>query len=99
MNMDKAISVFTTMTNIDEDVYQFAGMRSGQAYMLKDKEGTVLIDTGMQGDFKKIKSQIEGSGLSVGDIHTNILTHWHADHCANAERGWGRYSLECSNFK
>ena len=74
------------MIEIDKDVYQFNRMKSGQIYLLQEEDGLTLIDTGMQGDFKKIKTQIGESGLSIESIDNIILTHCHSDHCANASK-------------
>jgi len=73
------------MIKIDENVYQFEGLKAGQSYLVKEN-GLTLIDTGFKGDFKKIENQIKELGFKMKDIKTIILTHCHSDHCANVNK-------------
>ena len=74
------------MTRIDEHVFQFDGLRSGQVYLVDEGDSNTLIDTGMPVDFKKLQSQLSEMGKSINDIDYIVLTHCHSDHCGNADR-------------
>jgi glyoxylase-like metal-dependent hydrolase (beta-lactamase superfamily II) len=49
-------------------------------YLLEDPDGLVLIDGGLPGHLPQLKSHLEGTGRSLGDIRAVLLTHAHPDH-------------------
>lgn len=58
------------------------------AYLLPDRDGHLLIDTGWNRDdaFQALERQINALGLAMRDIATIVLTHLHLDHCGLVER-------------
>ncbi|WP_320130311.1 MBL fold metallo-hydrolase [uncultured Sphaerochaeta sp.] len=50
-------------------------------YVLRSKEGTLLIDTGYSYDKKRFLSLCKKQGISCSDIDYVFLTHHHDDHC------------------
>lgn len=54
------------------------------AYLLADRDGAVLIDTGPPGSGLAIAAALDGLGLRREDLHTVVLTHFHDDHAGSA---------------
>jgi glyoxylase-like metal-dependent hydrolase (beta-lactamase superfamily II) len=55
-----------------------------KVFLIKSKDGFILIDTGLPNSEKKIISYINSIGKSVSDIKYIILTHSHMDHFGSA---------------
>lgn len=54
------------------------------AYLLANRSGAVLIDTGPPGSGPAIAAVLDGLGLRREDLHTVVLTHFHDDHAGSA---------------
>ena len=63
-------------------VHRVDGMR-GNCYLI-DRDGLVLIDTGLPRTSWKILSYVRNTlKRNTSDLHTIILTHYHMDHVGN----------------
>lgn len=49
-------------------------------FILVDKEGLFLIDTGLPSSVKLIQKAVSQAGRAVGDIHQVLMTHADGDH-------------------
>jgi len=49
-------------------------------YLLEDPDGLVLVDGGLPGHLGQLRSHLEDTGRSLGDIRAVLLTHAHPDH-------------------
>lgn len=58
------------------------GIHTGASYtwILRNKSGTILVDTGMDPDAKVIKAELQKMGTSPKDVRAILLTHGHKDH-------------------
>ena len=56
----------------------FASGSSGNSYLIKSEETTLLVDVGISG--KRIAEGMAGVGLDVADIDAILITHEHSDH-------------------
>lgn len=54
------------------------------AHLVVVDDGVVLVDTGLPGRADKIEQALQETRRKVGDVHTILLTHWHADHTGGA---------------
>jgi glyoxylase-like metal-dependent hydrolase (beta-lactamase superfamily II) len=53
-------------------------------YVLRDPEGTYIIDTGMGKDAKNVLASLSSAGVRVQDLKGILLTHQHPDHVGGA---------------
>ena len=67
-------------------IHRIPGVRGANAYLCLTDEGTVLIDTGMPGNEKKIIEYVRGIGLGPAQIQYIVLTHSDIDHSGSAAR-------------
>ena len=58
------------------------------AYLVRDREGYALIDSGMDipSCEEALEAHLAALGASVSAIHTIVVTHGHADHAGQAPR-------------
>jgi len=71
------------MLKITDHIYQISlGMVN--AFLIEDKNGLTLIDTGYKNSTDKIFNAIEKAGKNPHDIKQIILTHAHPDHSGSA---------------
>jgi hydroxyacylglutathione hydrolase len=54
------------------------------AYLVRAKEGFVLVDTGMAGQGPKLMAALAAAGCRKGDLRLVVLTHADRDHVGNA---------------
>ncbi|MCW4029110.1 MAG: MBL fold metallo-hydrolase [Candidatus Bathyarchaeota archaeon] len=54
-------------------------------YFIVNGEKITVIDTGTQGNAKKIVTELEKLGYHASDVSTIILTHFHMDHVGSAK--------------
>lgn len=64
---------------------------SANVLLIRDRDGACLVDVGCGREdvYLRLKDFVAGQGLTIGDIHTVVLTHAHPDHM-----GAMRYLLE-----
>jgi glyoxylase-like metal-dependent hydrolase (beta-lactamase superfamily II) len=54
-------------------------------YLVINSEGLLVVDTGTQGNAKKIVEYIQEIGYQPKEVSTIILTHFHMDHTGSAK--------------
>lgn len=64
------------------------GLGHVNCYAIVDKDGAALVDPGLPGPgtWRALKKRLKSAGLRVGNVHTVIVTHSHADHFGGAVR-------------
>ncbi|MYW70214.1 MBL fold metallo-hydrolase [Streptomyces sp. SID8379] len=60
------------MDRLGDDVVNF--------YLVEETGGLVLVDAGLPAHLKQLRAHLAGSGRSLRDIRTVLLTHGHPDH-------------------
>jgi hydroxyacylglutathione hydrolase len=65
-------------------IHRIDGIRGAHAYLVIGEDETLVIDTGMPGNAKKIAAYIERLGKNLSDIKFIILTHADIDHIGSA---------------
>ncbi|MDF5757745.1 MBL fold metallo-hydrolase [Spongiactinospora sp. TRM90649] len=50
------------------------------AYLVRDDDGLILIDSGLPGRADTIERAVSGTGHRPDDLHTVLVTHRHGDH-------------------
>src|SRR5438067_2181479 len=53
-------------------------------YVIVEREGLTLIDTGMPRSERKIGAYVRGIGRELGEVRRIVLTHQHVDHVGGA---------------
>lgn len=71
------------MREIADGVFEI-GIRFVNAHLVVVDDGVVLVDTGLPGRSATIERALTEAGKAIGDVHTILVTHWHADHTGNA---------------
>jgi glyoxylase-like metal-dependent hydrolase (beta-lactamase superfamily II) len=66
-------------------IFQVLSRRSN-SYFITAGEKNLLIDTGKEKSYKKLRQNIESLELTDKKIHFLILTHTHFDHCQSAKK-------------
>ena len=56
------------------------GSRIVNAYLIPEKDGYVLIDTGYEDGFKNFSKKLSNAGIDPHKISYVFLTHAHDDH-------------------
>jgi len=64
------------------------------AYLIKAKDGFVLIDTGLPNQWAELESKLDAAGCSTDKLKLIILTHGDWDHSGNASRLRGKYNVK-----
>lgn len=67
-------------------IHLIGGLGPAAAYVIETTDGLVLIDTGLDDDGHRLKSEVLRLGLDFKRLRAIFLTHVHGDHCAGAER-------------
>ncbi|HBE80948.1 MAG TPA: hypothetical protein DDW65_24640 [Firmicutes bacterium] len=65
-------------------VYLLEGIKGANCYLIADKEGAYLIDTGMPGNADRIIQEIRSIGHKPEEIRDILLTHPDIDHAGSA---------------
>jgi glyoxylase-like metal-dependent hydrolase (beta-lactamase superfamily II) len=68
------------MKKLLKDVYVIEGIGEANVFLLKSRDGFVLIDSGIFKRTHLLITQIEENGFPVSELKTIILTHCHCDH-------------------
>jgi glyoxylase-like metal-dependent hydrolase (beta-lactamase superfamily II) len=69
---------------ITPEIYQIENIRGANSYLVMNKDGILLIDTGLPGNGEKIIKYVEGLGKKSEDVKYIILTHADPDHSGSA---------------
>ncbi len=72
-------------TKIAPGIYLLGGLSPSAAYVVDTSDGLVLIDSGLDGDAARVKSQMAELGLDWKRLRAIFLTHAHGDHSGGAE--------------
>ena len=62
-----------------------SNMAHCNVYLVINKDGLIVIDTGTKGNADKIAQYIEKLGRQPNEVSTIILTHYHMDHAGSAK--------------
>lgn len=62
-----------------------SNMAHSNVYLVINKDGLIVIDTGTKGNADKIAEYIEKIGRQPNEVSTIILTHYHMDHAGSAK--------------
>jgi len=65
-------------------IHRIDGVRGANAYLVVDEGGTIIIDTGMPGNAKRIAAYVQVLRKSPADVRFIILTHADLDHSGSA---------------
>lgn len=55
-------------------------------YLIEISGGVVLVDAGVPGDWRLLRSTLRARGRTLDDVQAVLVTHAHADHTGFAER-------------
>jgi glyoxylase-like metal-dependent hydrolase (beta-lactamase superfamily II) len=66
-------------------IYLLGGLSPSVAYVVETAQGLVLIDSGLDGEAKLLRSQMAELGLDWKRVRAVLLTHAHGDHSGGAE--------------
>jgi len=64
------------------------------AFLVKQKNGFILIDTGMPKDWEILEKQLISTGCLPDKLKLVILTHGDMDHIGNAKRLQDKYGVK-----
>ena len=58
------------------------------AFLIRDRDGYTLLDCGADADesWDALARQLADLRVPFGALHTIVVTHWHPDHCGQANR-------------
>lgn len=68
-------------------------------YLINNREGFILIDTGMPGTKEKLEEELEKAGCVQGALKLIIITHGDIDHIGNAAYLRSKYGVEIAMHK
>ncbi len=68
------------MKQVVPGVYNFTGLMIGRVYMVEDRDGLTLIDTGMGFAPDRIIKQLREAGHRPSEVKRILITHAHTDH-------------------
>jgi glyoxylase-like metal-dependent hydrolase (beta-lactamase superfamily II) len=67
------------MKPIHPDVFPIVGIASN-CYLVRSRDGAVLIDTGLKGSLKGIQKALAAAGVSLAGLRVVVITHADGDH-------------------
>ncbi len=66
-------------------IHMLGGLSPSAAYVVETSDGLVLVDSGLDGDAGRLKSQMAELRLDWTRVRAIFLTHAHGDHTGGAE--------------
>jgi glyoxylase-like metal-dependent hydrolase (beta-lactamase superfamily II) len=66
-------------------LHLLGGLSPSAAYVVETSQGLVLVDSGLDGEARLLKSQMAELGLDWKRVRAILLTHVHGDHSGGAE--------------
>jgi glyoxylase-like metal-dependent hydrolase (beta-lactamase superfamily II) len=66
-------------------IHLLGGLSPSAAYVVETSEGLVLVDSGLDSDAGRLKSQMAELGLDWRRLRAILLSHIHGDHCGGAQ--------------
>ena len=67
-------------------VHWIKTVRGGNAFLLADQEGLVLVDAGLPGSADKVLRYVRSLGRSPEELRSIVITHAHPDHFGGAAK-------------
>ena len=64
------------------------------AYLLKTKDGFILVDTGLPYQGAELESKLASAGCSPGKLKLILITHGDWDHTGNVSRLREKYNVK-----
>jgi glyoxylase-like metal-dependent hydrolase (beta-lactamase superfamily II) len=77
-------------------IHLLGGLSPSAAYVIETSGGLVLVDSGLDGEAKLLRSQMAELGLDWKHIRAILLTHAHGDHSGGAE--WLRRTAAAKTY-
>src|SRR4051812_12742417 len=74
------------MQRILPGLYTFTGLVIGRVYLIRDRDGLTLIDTGLALAADRIIRQITRAGGRADQVRRILITHAHPDHAGGLHR-------------
>lgn len=71
---------------IADGIFLLGELFPAAAYVVETSEGLVLIDSGVEADYGKLRQGLSQLGLEFGRLKLILLTHVHGDHSMGASR-------------
>ena len=68
------------MREIIKNIYIIEGIGNANVFLLGDKDGFVLVDTGIFKKTNRLINQLKEQGFEPANLKQIILTHCHCDH-------------------
>ena len=65
-------------------VHQVPNIRGANLFLIEDKDGLTLVDSGLPGNTGAVLRYVHGMGREPRDVGRIILTHGHPDHTGSA---------------
>ena len=69
------------------------------AFLVKAKDGYILIDTGMPDQWEELEKALISAGCLPGKLKLIILTHGDWDHTGNAPKLREKYSIRIAMLR
>jgi glyoxylase-like metal-dependent hydrolase (beta-lactamase superfamily II) len=81
----EAPSLSSTTRTIVPGVHMLSDLGPSAAYAIETRDGLILVDTGLEPQAQRVKSDLADLGLDWRTLAAIFLTHAHGDHCGGAE--------------
>jgi hydroxyacylglutathione hydrolase len=78
------------------DKIKIIGLDFVNAYLLRAKDGFVLVDTGLPYQWKRLEKELISAGCLPGTLKLVILTHGDWDHTGNVQKLREKYNVKAA---